>query len=173
MKINNLKPVIYTTNSFRRGSVQHMEQVILLKALQITTDPKELRKIMGVRAVADVYRTLDKLALRKEYHEALARAGISFDFIVEGIKEIAESGEKDADRLNAFRTLLKSIGLEKYDASDSSSSGTWEEELIKKLDNKDILLEKKEDYEVHVPQIPESAKKIKEEEEKIIGSIYE
>ena len=44
----------------------------LLKALtQGITDPKELRKISGLGKVADVYRTLDKMALRKEYHKAL------------------------------------------------------------------------------------------------------
>jgi len=126
-----LKPVIYTTNTYSKGAAQTTQQVILLKALQITSDPNKLRQMMGVRTVAEVYRTLDKLAMRKEYHAALERMGISFDYIVGGIKGIADGGFKDSDKLNAYKVLLKSLGMEKYEAADQGSSGTWEEELLK------------------------------------------
>ena len=109
-----LKPIVYTNSPFRRHARQHMEQVMLLKALQVTQDPEKLKVMMGFTRVADVYRTLDKLSIRKEYHEALSRVGLSLDFIVEGIRSIAETGEKDADRLNAYKTILKSLGLERY-----------------------------------------------------------
>jgi len=46
--------------------------MLLLKALKVTQDPTELKKMIGVKTVAEVYRTLDKLSLRKEYHKALA-----------------------------------------------------------------------------------------------------
>ena len=68
-----LRPVVYTTNTFKRGSQNTAQQIFLLKALQITQDPKKLRDMIGVKTVADVYRTLDKIAMRKEYHEALSR----------------------------------------------------------------------------------------------------
>jgi len=176
-----LRPVIYTTNSFNRGAQEHTKQLILLKAMQITQDPKELRKMIGVKTVADVYRTLDKLAMRKEYHEALARSGISFDWIVNGMKKIADEGEKDGDRLKAFQALLKSLGLEKYDSSDSPVGGSWEEELIRTLANeKKVALPegKKEvetkdaEYEVKVPEVPEHIKKMRKEEEELTDSIY-
>jgi hypothetical protein len=153
--------------------------MMLLKAMQVTSDPKELRRMIGVRTVAEVYRTLDKLQLRKEYHEALAKAGISFDFIVGGLKNIAESGEKDGDRLKAFQTLLKSLGLEKYDAADSPTGGTWEEELLKSLEegkaqsslpSGDIT---EGDYEVVQPEVPERMKKLRQQEEELTDGIYE
>jgi hypothetical protein len=176
-----LKPVVFTNSSFERGAPQVARQIILLKAMQVTSDPNELRKMIGVRTVADVYRTLDKMAMRKEYHEALAGAGISFDYIVGGLKDIADSGEKDSDRLKAFQTLLKSLGLDKYDASDSPGGGTWEEELLKAIgkddeqkkglpspEDKDELPE----YTVEAPEMPDSIKRLRKAESDLTDSLY-
>lgn len=179
--MTKLKPVIYTTNSFDRGSQDKTKQVILLKAMQITQDPNELRKMIGVKTVADVYRTLDKMAMRKEYHEALARSGISFDYIIEGMKKIADSGEKDGDRLKALQTILKSLGLEKYDSADSPAGGSWEEELIKTLEKEkearlisgEVQTIVQEEYDVKEPEIPESVKKLRKEEEDLTESVYD
>lgn len=173
-----LRPVVYTANYFNRGKQNTTQQMFLLKALQVTQDPKKLKELIDVRSVADVYRTLDKLAMRKEYHEALARSGISFDYILNGIKDIADSGEKDGDRLKAFQTLLKSVGMEKYDSSPGESTGTWEEVLLKKIEEDKSNIEKIEapvsaDYEVITPNIPESVKLIQAEEEEVSGNIYE
>jgi hypothetical protein len=174
-----LRPVVYTNNYFKRGAQNTAQQMFLLKALQVTQDPQKLRQMMGVKTVAEVYRTLDKLAMRKEYHSALARAGISFDFIVSGIKQIALTGFKDGDKLKAYQTLLKSVGLEKYDSESAGSSGTWEEELLKSIEaqkdkktgvQKTDALEK---YDVKFPEIPESARKAREEEAEMTSSIYE
>lgn len=175
MNINKtkLRPVIYTTDSWRRGAPQTTQQVFLLRALRITQDPKELRKMIGVRTVAEVYRTLDKLAIRKEYHAALARNGISFDFLVDGIKKEAEGGEKSADRIKAFQILLKSIGLDKYDDT-AASGGTWEEELLKSMEAKNgALSPTPTHYEVIEPPKPERVKKAQEEDEEIMKGIYE
>lgn len=163
-----------TTNKYPRNSAQHSQQVVLLKALQVTQDPKKLKQMMGVRTVAEVYRTLDKMSLRKEYHEALARAGFSLDMAVRGIKDIAETSEKDDTRLKAYQILLKSLGLEKYDASDIPSGGTWEEELLKSLDKNDqpALPAAEADYHVVEPEMPERMKKLREEEDQLTKSIY-
>lgn len=115
-----LKPVVYTNNYFRRGYQNTTQQMLLLSALQITQDPNKLKEMIHVKTVAEVYRTLDKLAMRKEYHEALNRLGISFDYIASGIKNIADNGFKDSDKLSAFKVLLKSVGMEKYDADSYS-----------------------------------------------------
>ena len=173
-----LRPVVYTSNIFKRGSQNTAQQMFLLRALQITQDPDKLRKMIHVKTVAEVYRTLDKLIMRKEYHEALNRLGISFDYIAGGIKGIADTGHKDADRLNALKTLLKSVGMENYDEKDGGSSGTWEEELLKVVeaskekpgDTPVIELQK---YDVKQPIVPESVRKSKEDEEEITSSIYE
>lgn len=176
-----LKPVIYTTSSFKWGAPERTQQLFLLKALQVTQDPQKLKQMIGVKTVAEVYRTLDKMAMRKEYHEALARKGISFDFIVGGIKKIAEEGYKDSDKLKAFEVLLKSVGMEKYDSDGGTGGDSWEDALLK------VIAEKKEnpqlgpaiggdaipEYEVKQPEIPESAKKMREEEAEIFDSIYD
>ncbi|MCK5158506.1 MAG: hypothetical protein KAR08_05090, partial [Candidatus Heimdallarchaeota archaeon] len=93
------------------------------------TDPNELRKIIGASRIADVYRNLDKLAIRKEYHQALVDNGIDFNFITRGIKELAEGGDTDKVKLASFQTLLKSIGLDKYEKQEEMSKG-WEDELL-------------------------------------------
>lgn len=183
-----LKPVVYAGTSYIKGSPQTTQQIILIKALQVTQDPKKLREMIGVRSVAEVYRTLDKLAMRKEYHNALANAGISFDFVVKGLKDIADGAEKDADRLKALQTILKSLGMEKYDVADAGGTGTWEEELLKALDKEKAtqalpatqnpalpqapVEEEINEYEVRVPETPESMKKLRAEEEKLTDGIY-
>ena len=168
---------MYSTNYFKRGAQNTTQQMFLLKALQVTQDPKKLRQILGMKAVADVYRTLDKLTMRKEYHEALARAGISFDFMVGGIKEIALTGFKDGDKLKAYQTLLKSVGMDTYKEESSGVTGTWEEVLLKKIeeDKKETIpqLAAPAPYEVKQPIVPESVKKAQEEEREMTSSIYE
>lgn len=171
-----LRPIVYTSNYFKSGHQNTTQQMFLLKALQITQDPKKLRDMMGVKTVAEVYRTLDKLAMRKEYHAALAKAGISFDYIVDGIKGIAENGFKDGDRLKAFQTLLKSVGMDKYDNDSTGSSGTWEEELLKSIESEKKGGAPKLDapqYDVKQPEIPESARRAMEAEQEMTSSIYD
>jgi hypothetical protein len=153
--------------------------MFLLKALQVTQDPKKIREMLGMKTVAEVYRTLDKMAMRKEYHEALAKAGISFDYIVGGIKGIADTGYKDGDRLKAYQTLLKSVGLDTYKENSTGMTGTWEEVLLKKIEEEKGAekLALKEatpvQYEVKQPVIPESARKAQEEEREMTSSIYD
>jgi hypothetical protein len=167
-----LKPIVYTSSNLRNTSPQSKtEQLFLLKSLQVTQDPKELQKLLGLRTVAQVYQTMDKLSMRKEYHAALSDNGVSFDFIVKGIKDIAVSGFKDADKLNAFKVLLKSVGMESYEDTDGGSKGNWEEIILNKInEEKDEPLGL---YKVNAPQIPESVKKQREEEREVVSSIYE
>lgn len=173
-----LRPVIYTNNTVKSSSQDTTQQMFLLKALQITQDPKKLRAMIGVRSVAEVYRTLDKLAMRKEYHEALSRAGLSFDYIVGGIKGIADGGYKDSDKLKAFQILLKSVGMDEYKEQVGALTGTWEEELLKRIEEGKVKDDVKKlngpiVYDVQIPVVPES-ERLKQDEEKEIGtSIYD
>lgn len=180
-----LKPVLYSTdskNKYENRRQNTTQQIFLLKALKITNDPKKLREMIGVRTIADVYRTLDKLAMRKEYHAALSRSGISFDFIVEGLKDEATGGDKSADRIKALQVLLKSLGLDKYD-SDAGVSNSWEEELVKSIEKdkaKELEAPKEavevtgtDEYEVKTPDVPESMRKMREEEDKLFKGIYD
>ena len=171
-----LKPIIYTTQNLKGTAPQSkMEQLFLLKSLQVTQDPKELQKLLGLRTVAQVYQAMDKLSMRKEYHESLQKNGIDFDFIVQGIKTIAISGFKDSDKLNAYKTLLKSVGMENYDEDSSGSKGNWEEVLLQKIEESKGTVAETEvnEYKVVVPEIPSSEKKLREEEREIISTLYD
>ncbi len=173
-----LKPVVFTTNKYTSGSQNTTQQMFLLKALQITQDPKKLREMIGVKTVAEVYRTLDKLSMRKEYHEALSRSGISFDYIVKGLKGIADGGEKDGDRLKAFQTLLKSVGMESYQETEGGTGGSWEEVLLEKIESSKLTDGKETtdevpEYEVMIPEVPESVKQQRTDEKDVLSSIYE
>lgn len=175
-----LRPIIYTANTYKSGSNNLPHQILLLQALKVTNDPKKLRKMIGVRTVAEVYRTLDKLAMRREYHQALARAGVSFDFMAQGLKNEAVGGDKSADRIKAFQILLKSIGLDKYEAIEGASTNTWEEALLESIEKDDgtkALPEGEKDdevkeYDVIEPPMPDSLREIHDEEDRIGKELY-
>lgn len=143
------------------------------------TNPKELRDIAGLKSVAEVYRTLDKLAIRKEYHQALAKAGVSLDYIVKGFKNLADNAEKDDTRLKSLQSLLKSVGLDKYEKEETAAQG-WEEAILKAAEKKEIdsdnpkMIEGEfEEYKVDVPEVPEDEKKKEEKENKVGRELYE
>lgn len=156
--------------------------MLLLKALVITQNPEELKKIVGFKTVAEVYRTLDKMMLRREYHEALARNGVSFDYIVRGIKDIADIGTKeDTIRLSAYKALLKSLGLDSYKEAGPVGGSGWEELLVQKdsesrqLGASDATVSSSiDEYEVKQPVIPESVKQRKSQESEMdLKDLYE
>ena len=173
-----LKPVTFIKGEYRQYYAPNdYQQRLLLKAMTITSDPKEWRKMLGVKSVADVYRTLDKLALRKEYHEALVRLGIDFDFIVSGIKDISTDGKSDGVKLKAFETLLKSVGMDKYDDVKESAKD-WEELITEVEAKKELAGEKKEiidgeDYIVDFPEVPKDAQKKIDADKEVGKSLYD
>jgi len=179
-----LKPVVFVSSKYpgTKGTKHDnntFQQVILLKALTVTQNPNELKKMIGVRTVAEVYRTLDKMALRKEYHTALSKHGLDFEFIVKGIKELALTSYKDADKLNAYKALLKSLGMDKYDET-TSGGGSWEDTLLTALEKEDSTKQLGapkigsdiELYPVKQPVIPESVRRQVDEEKQLNKSIY-
>lgn len=171
--MSKLKPVIFINGQYGYNAQNTTQQILLLKALRITDDPKKLKQMIGVRSMADVYRTLDKIVMRKEYHAVLAKLGISFDYIVGNLKKEIDTGEKASDRLKALSILLKSIGLDKYEETTVGGGG-WEDALLKLTEGKKSE-EKNEDveYEVIQPVIPESIRIAKEKEKQEGRSLYE
>lgn len=174
--MQNEKPVVFVQGDVEKYRKNDYAQYLLLKALKDgITDPNELRKIIGASRIADVYRNLDKLAIRKEYHQALIDNNIDFNFIAKGIKALAEGGDTDKVKLASFQTLLKSVGLDKYEKQEEMSKN-WEEELLeasrKDKERIEEIEEKKLDgvdkkigpYEVDVPIMPHD-EKVKQEEE--------
>jgi len=170
--IQKLKPVIFIKGQYGYNEQNTTQQIMLLKALRITQDPKKLREIIGVKSIADVYRTLDKIAMRKEYHSALAKFGITFDYIVGNIKKEIDTAEKSSERLMAINILLKSIGLDKYDDTEIAGGG-WEEALLKISEGKKEGVPISAEYEVVQPKIPEEVRLAKEKERQEGRSLYE
>jgi hypothetical protein len=128
--------------------------------------------MIGAKSVAEVYRTFDKLAIRKEYHEALLRHGMDLDAIVAGIKQIADSSEEDAVKLNAYKIFLKSLGLDEYKESDHETKENWED-LIRNsgVEKPKQIIEGK--YEVIEPVVPEDVKQRQIEEKETGKNLYE
>jgi len=168
------KPVVFVQGKYNYNAQNTTQQLMLLKALRVTQDPKKLRELIGVKTVADVYRTLDKIAMRKEYHNALAKAGISFDYIVNGVKEEIDNAEKSSDRLAGLNMLLKSIGLDKYDET-ALGGGGWEDALLKISGEAQEKGEKIKvaEYEVVEPQMPDHIRLAKEKANKESKGLYE
>jgi len=169
-----LKPVVFVQGNYAYNKQNTAQQVMLLNALKITQDPKKLKELIGVRTVAEVYRTLDKIAMRKEYHSALASKGLTFEYIVKNIKEVIDSADKDSDRLKGLSMILKSIGLDKYDES-AIGGGSWEDALLEiknKRIEEDNIREVKE-YDVVAPEMPENVRIAKEIENKETKGLYE
>lgn len=173
--MNKLKPVVFVQGRYGYNNENTTQQIMLLKALTITQDPKKLKQLIGVKTVAEVYRTLDKIAMRKEYHASLASNGISFDYIVKGIKGEIDHAEKSSDRLAGLNMLLKSIGLDKYEET-AIGGGSWEEALLAIKREKDVKGLPKSDivhYEVKEPQMPEHIRIAKEKSNKEAQGLYD
>ena len=169
-----LKPVVFIKGRYGYNAQNTTQQIMLLRALRITQDPQKLKELIGVRTAAEVFRMLDKISIRKEYHAALVRLGVSFDYIVKNLKKEIDEGEKSADRIKAISIFLKSVGLDKYEETVGGGGG-WEEALLKLSDGKKEKDDKKvvDNYEVVQPIIPESVR-IAKEREKLEGrSLYE
>ncbi len=175
-----LKPVVFVKGRYSYNRQDKFKQNLLLKALQVTTDPQKLKEMIGVKSVAEVYRTLDKLAIRKEYHSALALHGLDLGTIVGGIKKIVGANETSvAIKLKGYQTLLKSLGLDRYDEDKESSGSSWED-LIVKMSEAAVLNKEEEvkelpvaDYEVIAPETPKEEGEKRKKEEEIGKSLYE
>lgn len=173
--MKKLKPVVFVQGRYEFNNQNTTQQIMLLNAMKITQDPKKLKELIGVKTVAEVYRTLDKIAMRKEYHSALATHGITFDYIVKNIKGEIDHAEKSSDRLAGINMLLKSIGLDKYEET-AIGGGSWEEALLaikrekeKKGEEKNTLVE----YEVIEPPMPEHIRKAKEKANEEARGLYD
>lgn len=167
-----LKPVVFVQGKYAYNTDNKTQQIMLLKALQITSDPKKLKEMIGVRTVAEVYRTLDKIQMRQEYHAALAKSGITFDYVVGNVKNVIDNAQKDSDKLAGLNMILKSIGLDKYEET-AISGGGWED-IIMKI-NKDTGGEAPpiKEYDVIEPPMPESVRLAKEKANQEAKGLYE
>lgn len=170
--MSKLKPVIFVQGRYNYNAQNTTQQLMLLRALKITQDPKKLRELIGVKTVAEVYRTLDKIAMRKEYHAALAEKGLTFSYIVGGIKKEIEGADKASDRLAGLKIILQSIGLDKYEET-SIAGGGWEDILLNIKNNSEKKEKKVIEYEVVVPKIPDHIRIAKEKANEESKGLYD
>jgi hypothetical protein len=189
----NIKPVTFVSTSYRPHSQGNSaEPTFFQRALKITQDPEQIKQMIGVKAVADVFNTLDnldKMSIRKEYNQALSDCGIDFKFIVKGIKKECKHADKSVDKLKAYQMLLKSMGMDSYDDKKVDGGGGWEDALQKLVKGKEsskktqvIVGDVEEEgsiednaieYEVKLPTMPDSVKKRKLLELEEGKSLYE
>lgn len=173
------KPLIIFDNSStdpRGQSYKNNErqQNLLLKGVMLTGNLIDAGKYAGIKRTVDLYRTWDRLSMRKDYHLALMEQEIDLNWLVGKLKNQAENADKDSVRLEALKIILRSLGLDKYEKEEETSKG-WEQALANYVEKQDALPSpaKKTVYDVKTPQIPESAKKIREEDNTLGKELYE
>lgn len=173
MTENNKKPVTFVQGKYTWSRENSYVQNILLKALsEGIKDPLELKRIAGLGRVADVYRSLDKLSIRKEYHQALSDNKVDLSFLVKGLKRLSNNSKSDVVKLASFQTFLKSLGLDKYEKQEESGKG-WEEAIIEATERGDSRKDMIEgEYEVKVPDTPDSETDRQNRENKLGKDLY-
>lgn len=177
--MKKLKPVVFVQGDRNFYRENKYGQNLLIKAMsEGITDVNELKKAAGLKTVAEVYRTLDKISIRKEYHEMLVKNGLDLDTITRGIQAITENvAEKTSDRLKGYNMILKSLGLDKYE-KDEDGGKNWEELIMEASEKKEKneetkLLDEGADYEVITPQTPDAEKKRQADEKEVGKQLYE
>jgi hypothetical protein len=141
-------------------------------------DIQKVKQIAKIHSDAELNRMIDKLSIRKEYHQALANNGMKLDTIVREIKLLCATSKDDV-KLKAYTFLLKSLGLDKYEELGASGK-SWEELILRiseqeKIDNpqKVNAIEGSIIYPVNVPEIPEEVASRRKAEAEMTRSIYE
>lgn len=182
------RPIISNSNTSKPATIYGYQkkyidnvhqQTLLLKAISGgVTDVKDLARLSGMRNATEVWRSLDRLSIRKKYHEALARSGIDLSYLVDKIKDLCENASSDNTRLKAVQVLLKSVGLDNYEDAESTGKN-WEEALLSvqpaEGSGSHSLIESvknNEDYDVKIPEVPETVKIKQENEKKIAEELY-
>lgn len=166
------KPIILVSGVYGNAQKNVSQQLMFLRAMNVAQDPKKFNQIIRARAAVDVFRTLDKLALRKEWHSALERNGINFDLVLKTLKQEMLKGDKSSDRIQAAKTIIKSLGLDKYEDS-SMGGGSWEDEILKASEATINLPPPGEEYDVVQPQIPDKVKKERKDQNDLGRQLYE
>lgn len=132
--------------------------------------PSSLDNKITEKMESEVDEAIGDVGRRKEYREALLRAGVNMEFLVQHLKNVALNGEKDSDKIKALQVLLKSLGVDKTSSKEEETSGTWEDALLNEGNKAEDTVE---EYNVVQPEIPESAKKKRDDDNKVTGGIYE
>ncbi len=177
-KKEKLKPVVFIKGQYNYNRANNFQQNLLLRALTKTSNPDELKKMVGIRTKVELFRTLDKLALRKEYHRALQENGVDLNSIVSNMKAISEQADSSTRglgiKLNVEKTFLKSLGLDEYKEAPIEATKSWEDIVRKQIESgENNKNEEDEYYEVEVPKIPDDMQEKIDREAKMGKDLYE
>jgi len=173
-----MKPIVFAKSNKKKYQSTKLQENMLLRAFSETDDITTLKNVAKFHTEADVMRAMDKISIRKEYHDALVRNGLTIDQIVRHINTIVLTSTSDKVKTTLLGMLLKSIGLDKYDDSESSGKN-WEQLLLDVVEKQadTPLLETSEKgknrYEVVTPPVPESYKNNRKEEDDFGRSLYD
>lgn len=173
------RPLIIFDDQNKRGNnlgkANIAKQNLLLRGLMISGSLESAAKYAGIQRAVDTFRTLDRISIRREYHEALSAEGIDLRYIVKGIKDRADNSPNESVRLNALKTLLASLGLDRYEVAEEGNK-SWEDRLLQmnvESNPKSLPFDTNNGYEVNVPQIPESVKQSRKQEEDLGRELYD
>jgi hypothetical protein len=177
MKISNRVSVLGSPFQKSAFSTKLENQNVLLSDGP-DDDIQKVKQIAKIHSDAELNRMIDKLSIRKEYHQALANNGMKLDTIVREIKLLCATSKDDV-KLKAYTFLLKSLGLDKYEEVGASGK-SWEELILRiseqeKIDNphKVNAIEGSIVYPVKIPEIPEDVANRRKAEAEMTRSIYE
>jgi hypothetical protein len=170
------RPLIIFDDNLKRGKSAQANirgQNLLLKGMVITGNMDKAADMAGIKTAVELYRTLDRLALRKGYHKALSDEGIDLQWIVQRIKGHAD-GPSGQVSMQALRMLLTSLGLNQYSVEEEGQKN-WEDTLLKISNEYDAkqLPAPTASYTVNVPKEPEKNKQMRSKEQQIGKELYE
>ena len=180
-----LRPIVFIKGHYDYNRPNFFQQNLLLRSLAKTSDPDELKRMVGIRTKAELFRTLDKLALRKEYHQALQHNGIDLDSIIGNMKKISEDADSSTKglslKLNVEKTFLRSLGLDEYKEAPMEATRTWEDIVRKQIESAEGKENNQkynnkneyEYYEVEAPEVPENMQKKIDMETEMGKDLYE
>ena len=149
------------------------QQNLLLKGMMLYGEEKKAAELAGIKTAVELYRTFDRIQLRKGYHQALDDEQIDFNFIASRIKKFADCNDPKA-ALPALRMLLASLGLNRYDVSEEGSKN-WEDillEVSQKYESKQLNSGAKR-YEVNAPAKPLLVAEMEKQETELGKELYE
>lgn len=175
--IKRKRPLIIFDDSYKRGKAAQANirgQNLLLKGMIMTGSIEKAAEFAGIKTAVELYRTFDRLALRKGYHQALADEDIDLRWIVRRLKDHAD-GASGMISIQALRMLLTSLGLNKYDVAEEGQKN-WEDTLLEisnKYEAEAALPAPSQAYMVNKPAEPEKAKQMRLKEQKIGKELYE
>lgn len=119
------------------------------------TDPEELKRLSGIKRSADLMVTMDRLSLRREFHEAMYRAGLTPDKLMTTLSDHVDSTDAKVS-IKAVEVTLKMLSMFRPESS-SGDVKSWEEIVLEKataIQEGDMKQISQPVYDVKIPEVP-------------------